>query len=32
MTYSSALFDGTQQDLEAAQHAKYRRLARELVA
>ena len=30
MTYSSALFDGSQQDLEAAQHAKYHRLAREL--
>lgn len=30
MTYSSALFDGTQQDLEAAQNAKYHRLANDL--
>jgi cyclopropane-fatty-acyl-phospholipid synthase len=30
MTYSAALFDGTQQDLEAAQHAKYHRLAQDL--
>lgn len=30
MTYSSALFDGSQQDLEAGQQAKYHRLARDL--
>ncbi|WP_420564443.1 class I SAM-dependent methyltransferase [Thalassobaculum sp.] len=30
MTYSAALFDGSQQDLEAAQNAKYHRLARDL--
>ncbi len=30
MTYSSALYEGSQQDLEAAQRAKYRRLADQL--
>ncbi len=30
MTYSSALFDGEHQDLQAAQEAKYRRMAQDL--